>query len=132
MNRMVKYFTEKPRVLFLIDGLGALTTAFFLFVLMREFNSYFGMPEAVLTNLAVIAFCFCLYSMACFLFLKGSKAIFMRLIGIANLLYCVLTLGLVIQNFSLLTGVAIVYFISEMFIICTLGYIELLVAARSQ
>ncbi|MCU0361644.1 MAG: hypothetical protein MUF75_13210 [Bacteroidia bacterium] len=132
MNRLIKYFTENQRTLFLMDSLGALTTAFFLFVVLREFNMYFGMPKTVLTYLSVIAFCFCLYSTLCFLFLKGPKSPFIRLIGIANLLYCVLTIALVIQYYPLLTGIAILYFLNEIFIICALSSIEILVAARSK
>jgi hypothetical protein len=117
-------------MLFLIDSLGAVLTAFFLFVLMRPFNEYIGIPETVLTFLSVIAICFCVYSATCFLFLKGRRTPFIRLIGIANLLYCALTTGLLIKYFPLLKIIGTIYFLIEIIIICVLGYVELNVATE--
>ena len=105
-------------------------TAFFLFIIMRQLNQYFGMPKTVLTNLSVIASLFCIYSTTCFLFLKGRWTLFIRIIGVANLLYCVLTIGLVIKYYSLLTIIGTIYFLIEIVIICGLSYVELKVATE--
>jgi hypothetical protein len=128
MKKLIKYFTEKQKTLFLIDSIGAFITAFFLFVIVQQFNAYFGMPETVLTYLSVIAVCFSVYSIACFSFLKTRRAAFIKLIGIANLLYCVLTMGLLIAYYRNLTITGLLYFSSEMIIICSLCHIELTVA----
>ncbi len=125
MNSVIKYFTEKQKTLLLIDSLGAFTTAFFLFAIMRRFNEYFGMPKTVLTGLSAAAGCFFIYSAFCFLFLKGSWAPFIRIIGIANLLYCSLTVGLLMKYYHALTIFGTVYFLTETVIICGLSYIEL-------
>ena len=134
MNRIIKilinHLAEKPKTLFLIDCLGAMLTTFFLFVLMRQFNEYFGMPKTILTYLSVIAICFCIYSTACLLFLNGRWTPFIRVIGIANLLYCALTMGLLIKYYPLLTIIGAVYFLIEIVIICGLAYIELNVATE--
>ena len=113
VNKLINHFAKKQKTLFLIDSIGAIISAFFLFVIMRQFNEYFGMPKTVLTFLSVIAICFCIYSTACFLFLKRRWAIFIRLIGIANLLYCVLTIGLLIKYYPLLTIIGTTYFLIE-------------------
>jgi hypothetical protein len=132
LKKLIDHFTERQRTLFLIDSLEAMMSAFFLFVIMRRFNAYFGMPKTVLTYLSVIAICFCIYSTACFLFLKGSWSPFIRLIGIANLLYCALTIGILIKYYPVLTTIGAIYFLIEIVIICGLSYIELNVAKENK
>ena len=130
INKLINYLIKKPRTLFLIDSLGAILTGFILFVIMRQFNEYIGMPKIVLTYLSFMAICFCIYSAACFLFLKERWTPFVRLIGVANLLYCALTIGLLIKYCSLLTTIGIVYFLIEIVIIFLLTYVELNVATK--
>lgn len=128
IKKLIYILAEKQKTIFLIDSLGAILTSFFLFVIMRQFNEYFGMPETILTSLSILAICFSIYSMACFLFLKGSPTPFIRIIGIANLLYCSLTILLLIKHFALLTIIGTIYFLIEIVIILGLSYIELHVA----
>ena len=130
INKFIDYLAEKQKTIFLIDALGAILTAFFLFVIMRQFNGYFGMPKTVLTLLSVIAGLFFFYSTACFLFLKRNWALFMRLIGFANLLYCVLTIALLIKYYSLVSIIGTTYFLIEIVIICGLSYVEFSVAKQ--
>ena len=131
MNKLIKHFSEKQKTLFLIDSMGAFMTAFSLFLIVRPFNEYFGMPKNELTYLSVIAVCFCTYSAACFLFLKGGFIPFLRFIGVANLIYCALTIGLLIKYYPLLTIIGTAYFLIEIVIICVLSYIELNVVTRN-
>ena len=124
LRKIIHQLAEKPKMLFLVDSLGAMLTAFLLFVVLRNFNEYFGMPKTILTYLSMIAAIFCIYSTACFLFLKDDWAPFIKAITIANLLYCILTIGLVIINFPVLTIIGIAYFLVEIAILCGLVYIE--------
>jgi hypothetical protein len=128
MNKIINHFTDKQKTLFLIDSIGAFMTAFFLFVIAQKFNAAFGMPKKELTCLSLIAACFCMYSAACFLFLKGGFTPFIRLIAVANLLYCAWTFVLLIKYHPLLTIIGTSYFLIEIVIICVLVYIELNVA----
>ncbi len=130
MKTLIYYFAEKPKLLFLIDSIGAFMTAFFLFAIMRQFNEYFGMSQSILANLSIIAVGFGSYSATCFLLLKKRWTPFLRLIGIANLLYCALTTTLLINYFSLLTILGVMSFVTEIVIICILSYIELNVAKK--
>ena len=128
INKLINHLAEKPKTLFLIDSLGAILTALFLFVIMRLFNEYFGMPKAVLTYLSVVAACLCIYSTTCFFKLKDNWTPFIMGISIANLLYCILTISLIIFYDPLLTIIGTTYFLLEVAIICGLVYIELNVA----
>lgn len=130
INKVINHLSEKQKTLFLIDCLGAILTAFFMFVIMRQLNEYFRMPKTVLTYLCVIASFFCIYSMTCFLCLKGRWTIFIRIIGIANLLYCVLTVVLLVKYYPLLTIIGTLYFLIEVIIICGFSYVELKVATE--
>ena len=130
INKLINHLIEKPKTLFLIDSLGAVLTGFILFVIMRQLNEYIGMPKTVLNYLSFIAICFCIYSTACFLFLKERWTPFIRLIGVANLLYCALTVGLLIKYHSLLTIIGTICFLIEIVIICGLSYLELNVATE--
>ena len=128
VRKIINKLTVEPKIIFLIDSIGAIITAFFLFVILINFNEYFGMPPTILTCLSIIVAFFCIYSMSCFFFLKENWTRFIRTISIANLLYCILTMGLVIVNYSILTTLGIAYFLVEIIIICGLVYIELNVA----
>lgn len=127
---MIKQLSSEPKKLFLIDSVGALFTAFLLFVVLRNINEYVGMPERILTYLSVIAVCFSIYSTVCFFVIKANWSPFIKGISIANLLYCVLTMGLVIFYYPQLTTIGIAYFLGEIAIIFGLVYIELNVATE--
>ncbi|MCF8449079.1 MAG: hypothetical protein K9G49_04325 [Taibaiella sp.] len=129
MKKLIKHFTEKQKTLFLIDSIGAFTTAFLLFVIVRQFNEYFEMPKIEVAYLSAIAVFFSIYSAACYLFLRGGWTPFIRFIGVANLIYCALTIGLLIKYYHILTIMGIAYFLIEIVIICGLSYVELNVAA---
>jgi len=120
-----KYFKQSPISLFLVDGLGALLTAFLLFVIMSAFNEYFGMPQRILLYLATTAAVFCLYSTTCFFLLKDHWQPFLKVIIGANLLYCCLTMGLVIYYYPGLTALGVSYFVAEIFVIIGLVFVEL-------
>ncbi|MFC4816623.1 hypothetical protein [Flavobacterium sp. GCM10023249] len=130
VNKIIKQLSSEPKKLFLIDSLGALTTAFLLFVVLGNFNEYFGMPKRILTYLSVIAVCFCIYSTTCFFVIKTNWSPFIKGISIANLLYCVLTIGLTIFYNPQLKTIAIAYFLGEIAIIFGLVYIEINVATE--
>jgi hypothetical protein len=130
IRNIINQLTIHPKILFLIDSLGALLTTFSLFVVLSTFQQFIGMPVSVLTQLSMIAACFCIYSALCFLFLKRNWAPFIQIIGIANLLYCVLTMGVVLIHFQRLTALGIAYFLGEIVIVSVLIYIELNVAGE--
>jgi hypothetical protein len=128
MKKFLKYFNEKPKTLFLIDSVGALMTALSLIVIVREFIEYFGMSKNEVNYLSLLAFCFCMYSAICYMFLKSNFSPFIRFIGIANSSYCALIIGLMIRYKSSITVIGIIYFLVEIIIICCLSYVELKVA----
>jgi hypothetical protein len=111
--------------LFLIDGLGAFVTATFLFAIQRACHKWFGMPHMALTILSLIALSLCVYSMSCFFCVNKNWRPFLKAIAIANLLYCGLTLGLVVYYYPQLTIWGIGYFLFEIAVIGLLVFFEI-------
>ena len=125
MQQFFNKLALNPKRLFLIDGFGAFLTAFFLFAILRTFNEYFGMPKTTLDFLSIIALAFSVYSFCCFFLVNNNWHPFLRAISIANLLYCCLTLGLVIYNYPRLTILGVIYFLIEIVIVCGLVFFEI-------
>jgi hypothetical protein len=128
MQKIIQYFAENPKRIFMADSLGAAMTTFFIFGIMRPLHEYFGLPKAELTYLSLIAFGFFVYSAACFLLVKARWRGFLRLIALANLSYCGLTLALMIKYNNLSTSLGLIYFSAEILLIVSLSYIELSVS----
>ncbi len=132
IQKIIKNISTNPRNAFLVDGIGAVLSAFLLGVILTTFEDFFGMPARVLYILAGIAAGFALYSLTYyFLNIKKWHAA-LRRIAIANLLYCLLTLALVIIHFQELTIWGIMYFILEILVIVILVYIEFSVLSKSK
>jgi hypothetical protein len=130
INKLINLFTINPKKLFIVDALGAFVTACSLLIFIQQFNQYVGLPKTALTFLSSIAISYCACSTACCLFLKNRWTIFLIVIGIANLLYCIVTLGILIKYYQVTTIIGALYFWGEVVIICTLSYVEITVARR--
>jgi hypothetical protein len=130
LNKIINHLAEKTNKLFLIDSLGAFLTAFFLFVFIRPYIEYFGMPKTILNNLSLTAIFFWVYSTTCLVFHKGLSPTFITIIGCANLLYCGWIALLIIKYLNQLSIIGVIYFFIELVIIICLSLIELKVASE--
>ena len=119
-----------PRNLFLLDGIGALVSAIMLGVVLVQFESFFGMPASVLQYLALAAGIFSVYSFSQYIRFPQNWAPYLRFIAIVNLLYCAVTLILVIFLYGQLTYGGILYFIGEIILVVTLALFELRTAKK--
>lgn len=111
--------------MFLIDAIGALISSVLLGFVLPYLNSYIGMPLNILYILAGLALIFFIYSLSCFFLAKENQAYLLKIIAIANILYCLLTISLVGNYISQLLTIGIIYFIIESLIIISLGIFEL-------
>lgn len=131
MNKIIDRFALNPKSLFLIDGLGALFTAFLAGVILRMFEDDFGMPQKYLIILLTLACIFAVYSMSCYFFVGKNWRTCLKIIGVANLMYCLLTAVLVMLLYQQLTILGVIYFMGEILIIIGLVYIELSVSSKN-
>lgn len=113
-----------PKKLFLIDGIGALVSSFFLGVVLVCLEHKIGMPIAILYTLAILPIFFVIYSFSCYFFLKHCWKPFLKGIAILNLLYCFLTIGILFFFDHNLTFLGWSYFIVELIILGILITIE--------
>lgn len=113
-----------PKKLFLLDGIGAIATAFTLGVIFPSFEKYFGLPKTVAYLLSAIAVIFAIYSFTCFKVVSNNWKPYLKGIATVNLSYCFLTAGLITHYFSKLSTLAILYFVLELLIIIILAIIE--------
>jgi FtsH-binding integral membrane protein len=103
------------RRLFLVDGIGALTSAVMLGLVLTTLEPVFGMPSRVLVPLAIVAGLFAVYSLACHRMNLGPA--FLQGIAVANSVYCGVTLALVVAYRDSLTWLGIAYFAGEILVI---------------
>lgn len=129
--KILDRLTLNPKSLFLIDGLGAFLTAFLTGVILRKFEDNFGMPQKHLIILSILACIFAVYSMSCYFFVGKKWRIFLRVIAIANLLYCLLTAVLVMYLYQQLTILGVIYFVTEILIVIALVYVEWSVSSKN-
>lgn len=71
--------------LFLIDGLGALVSAFMLGIILVYLEPIFGIPKQVLYFLAMLPCCFAVYDAYCYT--RNKSGMFLKGIAVANLVY---------------------------------------------
>ncbi|MBL7781994.1 MAG: hypothetical protein JNM22_12305 [Saprospiraceae bacterium] len=131
LNTALKRLQGRPRLLFLIDAAGALATATFLILVLSKFETIFRVPPPMLGLLAGIASFFAMYSLGCFLFFPANWRPFLKVIAIANLMYCGITVAFVIRHFNTITLWSVLYFVGEMAIIAALARFELITAKPS-
>lgn len=116
--------TMNPKTFFIIDGLGALLSAFLLGVVLVQFKDLIGMPKETLYFLAFLPCLFALYDLVCYLKVKKNELLFLRGIAFANIFYCCLSLGFVIYDYAQLTNLGLAYFILELIIVLVLASIQ--------
>lgn len=134
MNTLQNFIQKlglRPRNVFLLDGIGALFSAFLLVALLAPFENIFGMPRKVLYALSLPAFGFTVYSLSCYFFDVQRWQLFLKLIALANFIYCCVTFGLVIQEYDSLTMLGVAYFLGEIVIIFAVIGIELMTLKRN-
>lgn len=119
---MLKNLSYKQ--LFLIDGLGAVLTAVLLSQVLARFETTFGMSRDICHFLAGMAGSFAVYSLSCHCLLRENWKPYLKGIAVANTMYCLVTLGLVIYLFASLTWLGILYFLGEILVVLGLAAVE--------
>ena len=87
--------------------------------------------KSAVISLCVLALGFAVYSFTCYLTRPGNWPTFLRMIAIANLSYCVLTLIVLIVYRFEVTVLGIGYFVGEVAIVAGLVVFELLTVRRA-
>jgi hypothetical protein len=117
-----------PRKLFLIDGLGAILSAFMLGVVLVKLETTFGIPSSTLYLLAVFPVLFAIFDFYCYQKKHINSGQFLKIMGILNLVYCCLSIGFAFYHINTITILGWIYILIEILIIVVLSVFELKVA----
>lgn len=125
MKESFQKFISKPKNIFLLDGFGALLTAFLLFLVLSTFNTFFGLSKTTLEYLSLLALVFSVYSFSCFLLITNNWKPYLKIICITNILYCLLTFGIILYYYESISVFGIAYFLGEIIVICGIVFLEI-------
>lgn len=129
-NKLIKSYTNNPSRLYLLDGAGALLSAFMLGVVLVALQQIVGIPIWSLLLLAAIPCCFVVYDTYYYL-KKSDKGRPLRIISLLNLAYCCLSIALAVKHIETLTRWGWLYIIIECIIILLVARLEWLVAREA-
>lgn len=121
-------FIRSPKIIILIDLLGALLSAFVLGIVLVRFENETGMPVKALYVLAGVPCFFALYDLSILFFRKKNLGDAFGTLGSLNIGYCAASGVLLIYHFDRLTTLGISYFCIEIVIVLMLGLYELRVS----
>jgi len=131
-NKTLQKIYKNPKKLFLVDGLGALVSAFSLGIVLVKLESVFGIPRNTLYILAAIPCFFAVFDFLWYFKNVENFSTGLKIIAFANLMYCCLSLGFAICHHQKLTVFGWIYIILEVGIIVTLVFFELKIANHHQ
>lgn len=129
-NHLIERVKTHPRQLFLVDGAGALLSAFMLGVVLVAFQSYVGIPVSTLYVLAAVPVAFAIFDLVSYFQGAHRSGLLLRTIAVLNLLYCCLSLGFAYHHSVTVTLLGWVYILGEVAIVAALAFFELTVAGR--
>ena len=111
----------------LLDSLGAVVTAINLLVI-PQFESYTGIPRDIALILVPLPILYSIFSFFSYKFGNHNWRSLLKMIAIANLFYCCLTLYITWINFDTFKILGIIYFIVEIIFIIILATLEFKIA----
>ncbi len=123
-------FKLNPKTLLVIDGLGALLSAFSLGVVLTKYELIFGMPRKTLYLLTTFPCLFAIYDFVSIKINAGNLKRTLRTIAFANLAYCCLSIFLIYQHYAQLTIWGLAYFLIEIIVLIGLVITELKTAYK--
>ncbi|MBX3144307.1 MAG: hypothetical protein KF813_11155 [Trueperaceae bacterium] len=113
------------RQVFLLDGLGGVLTATLLGLVLPMFFEHIGLGPWTLRWLGFGGFCCALFSLSTYLRAPARLPAYLRVIIVANLAYCLVTVTLLALHRTELTSLGSAYFIVELAVILALVVLEI-------
>ncbi len=110
--------------LFYLDALGALLSVFLLGIVLVQLEWFFGFPKSALYILASIPVIFFIYDLLCLKLIKSNLGPYLKIIAIANISYCFISIGFAVYHQASVTIWGWVYLFLETIILIILALIE--------
>lgn len=122
---IIERFKTNPKKLLIIDGVGAIISAFLLGVVLVKFENIFGIPKQTLYILASLPVLFAIYDLYAFKQENNKIYMFIKNIALLNILYCFISIGFAFYHIETIKFFGWIYIIVEIFIVAILASIEL-------
>lgn len=130
VRKIIQKIGLHPKLLFLVDGFGAMLSAFMLGVVLARLEPVFGIPASVLYLLAAIPPFFVLFDFYAYRKEERRLVPYLKGIAIMNTAYCCLSIGLAMFYKHEVTFWGWAYLFAEAAIIAVLVYLELQMAKK--
>lgn len=130
IDKLVQSATNKPKLLFLVDGLGALLTALLLALVLVKLEWFFGIPSSMLYILAVMPIFYMIFDYYCYNKVNLNISKYLKTIASLNLLYCFVSIAFSLFHYQDLRLWGWLYIIGEITIIVSLSIFEFFIAKR--
>lgn len=117
--------SNNAKVVFLLDAIGALLSALFIFIILTYFENQIGVPAKTLIFLIIVAIVLSIFSFCCYLIQNKNLKQNLKVISRANIIYCILTIITLFAYRQVITKLGLLYFIFEIFIIILIVIVEL-------
>lgn len=124
MISFLKNLNSKPRGLFIIDGFGALVSAFFIGFVLVKFQPFIGLSKSTLYFLAVFPTILIVYNVYCYFKNPIKVLVFLKIIAFLNLFYCFLSIAIILYNYNSITKLGLFYFGLEILMLILLIRLE--------
>ena len=128
ISQLITWGSRNPKNLFILDGFGALLSAFLLGVVLVQFESIFGIPRSTLYILAALPCLFVLYYVLGYRSKNNSQ--YLQGIARMNIGYSLVSLAFAFYHVKVISLFGWGYLVAEILIILSLAGIELAVARR--
>lgn len=122
LNMNISIF--KGRNIFLVDAIGAVVSALSLLIPF-SFVELFGMPKSIVSIFISIAIVYSIYSTIVYLTNPSKWKMYLIIIAILNISYCLFTVYHIFNNLNTITLLGYLYFAGEILIVLTLSIFEL-------
>ncbi len=121
-KHLISHFKLNRHLIFIIDAIGATLSAFLMAVVLPKFEQAIGIPSETLYFLALIAAFLVLYDL--YSYQIKNNGVLLKGIATLNLIYCLISTGLMIHHFDSITVLGFTYILSEIIILLILAYLE--------
>lgn len=124
VNSVLHKFAKRPKILFLLDGVGAFVSALFLAFILPAIQDKIGLSREHLLYLATFAGFLLLIDVYRFMAANDKWEKRIRLVIMLNLIYCAVSVVVVGLSYQTITALGLIYFAGEIFVILLLVRFE--------
>ena len=130
LKKIISIIENDPKFIFVLDGLGAIFTAFSLGIVLVNLERFFGIPKATLQLLAIIPLVYLVYDCFCYFRVNNHIGLWLRGIAVLNLMYCPISIGFALNDSQHIKVLGWVYISIEVLVIVAIAIYELKLANK--